>query len=50
MSNHTKTPEQMHALVADMLAAQTDAEKIVLIEIFLQSFVDDFYASEIEEP
>lgn len=48
MANHTLSPEAMHALVADIEAAATDAEKIVLIVQWLHSATDDIYANNTE--
>ena len=48
MANHILSPEAMHALVADIEAATTDAEKIVLIIQWLQAATDDIYQTETE--
>ena len=50
MSNHILTPQQIHALVQDIEQATTDAERIQLMIVWIQSVSDDIYPLSIAEP
>ena len=46
MSNHVKTPEELHEIVDSIDAAATNTEKIRLIVEWLHAVTDDQYSIE----
>tara|TARA_R100001440_G_scaffold61179_2_gene81027 strand:+ start:6294 stop:6440 length:147 start_codon:yes stop_codon:yes gene_type:complete len=46
MSNHVKTPEEMHRLVTEAETASTTANKIAKILEWLAAATDDLYAEQ----